>query len=232
MKGIRVLGAFTFMFFFAAVVSTAVTHAQTAAPQFLMTWSASNSYVPVGYTGKVLPNQESQITAALEVMANGKLVNLSNETIYWYQDDTLLGGGVGTQQFTFRPYGTAPNVVTLKVELPDYPGGLLIHEINIPVTQPLAVVLAPYPNGVFASTPLVVQALPYFFAASSTSPLNFTWSVNGQVVTNAENPQSLQISLPQSTPAGYAVSVALTIENSLNAVSAMGDANLTYQKQL
>ena len=197
-----------------------------------MTWRALNSYAPAGYAGKVLPNQESQIMASLEVIANGKPVNLSGQTIYWYQDDNLLGGGIGVQRFAFRPYGEAPNTITLKVELPDYPGGILIHEINIPIVQPQAVIDAPYPQGIFAASPATVQAIPYFFAASSTSPLSFAWSVNGQTVTSAENPQTLQISLPQSTPAGFAVGIALTIQNANDSAAATGNANLTYQKQL
>src|SRR5665213_880707 len=195
-------------FFYGAVLFALMVSVQTASaagPQFLMTWQASNSYAPVGYAGEILPNQESQITASFELInANGSPINLSGQTIYWYQNDNLLGGGVGVQHFTFRPYGEAPNTVTLKVELPDYPGGLLIHEIDIPIVQPQAVIEAPYPQGVFPVSPAMVQALPYFFAATSTSPFSFAWSVNGQTVTSAENPQTLQISLPQSTPAGYA----------------------------
>src|ERR1700691_976963 len=65
------------------------THAQTAAtagasgggqPPFLMTWQALDSYAPAGYAGQILPNQESEIAASLEVIgANGKPVNLSGQ---------------------------------------------------------------------------------------------------------------------------------------------------------
>src|ERR1700722_2024154 len=82
------------------------THAQTATqPQFLITWSASDSYAPQGYDGKILPNQESPITASLVVIANGKPANLSGQTISWYQSDAFLGGGVGAQSITFQPGG-------------------------------------------------------------------------------------------------------------------------------
>jgi hypothetical protein len=219
------------------------THAQTAAtagasgggqPQFLMTWQALDSYAPAGYAGQILPNQESEIAASLEVIGvNGKPVNLSGQTIYWYQNDTLLGGGVGDQRFTFHPFGQAPTTITLSVQLPDYPTGLLIHEINIPVVQPEAIIEAAYPGGNVAASPINVQAMPYFFAiGSSTSPLSFSWSVNGQTVTSAENPQTLQISLPQSTPAGFAVAIDLTVENSIDSVTASGNANLTYSPAL
>jgi hypothetical protein len=204
-------------------------NAQTSGPQLFITWRALNSYAPAGYPGKILPNQTSQIAASLQVTNNGKPVDLSGQTVYWYQNDNLLGGGIGTQRFTFRPYGEAPNTITLKVELPDYPGGLLIHEINIPIVQPQAIIEAPYPRGNLTTNSAMVQALPYFFATSSTAPLTFTWAVNGQTVTSAENPQSLKISLPQSTPVGYGVAVTLTVQNSADSTSASASANLIYQ---
>lgn len=220
-----------------AIVATAIVggidiaQAQVPGPQAVITWTALNSYAPANYVGKVLPNQASEIVASLAVIDNGQFVNLSDQTIYWYQNDNLMGGGMGVQKFAFRPYGTAPNTITLKVEIPDYPSGLVIHEVNIPIVQPIAVISAPYPGGTFSANRATVQALPYFFATTSTSPLNFAWSVNGQTVTSAENPQSLQISLPGSTPAGYGVAVSLTISNSIDSMSAGGSANLTYQQQ-
>lgn len=215
----------------AAIASVFVgsVHAQTSQPQFLLTWSATNSYVPPGYAGKILPNQESQITASLEVIANGKPVNLSGNTIYWYQNQNLMGGGIGVQHFTFPPYGEAPNTVDLEIQIPDYPTGLLIHDVEIPVVKAQAIIAAPYPSGNFSGIPATVTAEPYFFATTSTDPLSFSWSVNGETVTSAENPQTLQISLPQSTPSGFAVAVNLTVQDSNDGATSLGTANLTYQ---
>jgi hypothetical protein len=205
--------------------------AQTAQPQVLITWSTTNSYVPVGYTGKILPNIESSITASVELIAaNGKPIDLSGQTIYWYENDNLLGGGIGAQQITFPPFGDPPNIIALRISIPDYPGGILMREINIPIVVPRAVIEAPYPQSTFSQGKISMQALPYFFAASSTAPLNFTWSVNDDAVASAENPQSLQISLPDSTPSGYGVFVSLTIQNSVDSLSATQSQTLTYQK--
>lgn len=218
--GVAILSSF-------ALVSLA--NAQTSSqPQFLITWRALNSYAPPAYPGKTLPNQTSPIAASFEVIANGRPLDLSGQTIYWYLDDNLLGGGVGVQNFTFRPDGEAPDTVTLRIEVPDYPGGLLIHEISIPIVQPSAVIEASYPQGNFSASPIVAQALPYFFTTTSTDPLNFSWTVNGQAVSSAENPQSLQVSLPQSTPAGFALAINLTVQNSSDSTSATANANLTY----
>ncbi|HVO28522.1 MAG TPA: hypothetical protein VMT81_00880 [Candidatus Paceibacterota bacterium] len=217
---------------FAAVVfaAGATVQAQASQPQFLMTWQAAGSSVPAGYAGKALPNQASQIVASLELISpQGQTINLGGQTIYWYVNDNFIGGGIGAQRITFLPYGTAPNTLALKAELPNYPGGLIVHQITIPVAAPEAVVEAPFPGGQFSAGPIVVQALPYFFSATSSAPLSFTWSVNGQTVSNAENPQSLRISLPQSTPAGFAVQVGLVIRDSDDAMTGTGGANLTYQ---
>ena len=220
--------AIIFLGFFATAI---VAHAQTASsPQFLVTWSVSNSYAPASYAGKTLPNQTSPITASLELIADGRTVNVGGQTIYWYLNDNLLGGGVGVQRITFNPIGEAPNNPTLRVELPDYPSGSLTHEITIPMVQPIAVIDAPYPQGQFSANPVTLQALPYFFATASTTPLSFAWSVNGQVVSDAQNPQELQISLPQSTPAGFSLGVTLTIQNSNDGATTVGDTNLTYGK--
>lgn len=217
--------------FVSAAAGIGVAAAQNANnPDIVITWTASNSYTPPGYVGKVLPNSASQIAASLEIIANGRPLDLSNQTIYWYQNDNPLGGGAGAQKLVFRPRTTAPGTLSLKVELPDYPGGILIHEITIPIVAPVAVIEAPYPQGATNSNAPTVQALPYFFAATSTSPLSFSWSVNGQVVTSAENPQSLQISLPQSTPNAFALGISLTIENSLDGATASANTNLTFKK--
>jgi hypothetical protein len=214
-------------------------HAQTAAgtgvagPTFLMTWQAVNSYAPAGYAGEILPNQQSEIMASVEVISpSGQPVDLSGQTIYWYQNENLLGGSVGTERIEFRPYGEAPNVITLRVDLPDYPGGDIEHEINIPIVQPVAVIEAPFPGGNFSASAITLQALPYFFGTTSTDPLSFSWTANGQAVTSAENPTSLQVSLPASTPAGYELPVTLTIQTANGLDMATGNVNLTYQHQL
>ena len=217
----------------AILLSFSVARAQIAGePEFFMTWSASNSYAPGLYPDKILPNQSSQITASFELIANGKTVDVSNQVIYWYLNDNLLGGGLGVQHFTFTPRDEAPATEELKVDLPNYPGGILIHQIAVPIVQPTAVILAPYPGSQFSGNSLNLTALPYFFNASSVAPLSFSWTVNGQAVTSAENPTSLQISLPASTPAGYDVDVTLNVNNTVDNMSSNANTNLTYQPQL
>ena len=99
---------------FAVVFGGTIAHAQSATPQMVVTWQAYGSYVPPAYGGKALPNQESRLTASLELLSNGKLVDLSGQTIYWYLDDTLIDSGVGHQYIVFSPLAQRRHFLRLR----------------------------------------------------------------------------------------------------------------------
>jgi hypothetical protein len=218
------LCSFTFLFSFSRSA-----RAQQAQPQFLFSWRAGNSYAPLFYKGKILPGSQSQITASFELVSGGKIVSVKNQSIYWYLDGTFIGGGTGMQQITFSPFGSAPEMETLRVELPNYSGGYLLHQMTIPVINPTVVIDAPYPEGQFSETNATATALTYFFDAPATN-LTFAWSVNGQSGSSAENPDILQISLPAGTPSRSTVAISLQVQNSQNNQSANASENLTYQE--
>ena len=232
LKKVMVVGFFGLIL--SAIFLLKPAQAQTAAsPTFLITWTTTGSYIPSFYHGKALPTYGSKITASLELISpQGKVLNLSGQTIYWYVDDMLVGGGAGVQEVTFPPIGDAPNTVDLRVTLPNYNGAFLVHEINIPMVLPKAAIYAPYPGGQFSQNPVSVQALPYFFNISDPSGLSYGWSVNGQSGSNAENPETAEITLPQGTPSGTGVTATLTITNPKDSTVATANVNLTYQEQL
>ncbi len=205
--------------------------AQQAQPQFLLSWNAGNSYAPSSYKGKILPGSQSQIVASLELVAGGQIINISNQSIYWYLDDTLIGGGVGVQRIAFYPFGSAPEMETLKVALPNYSGGYLVHQINIPVINPGVVIATPYPSDQFSGQNATATALAFFFN-TPTENLSFTWSVNGQTGSNTENPDILQINLPNQAPSGSTIAISLNAQDKNTGQSASASKNLTYQKQL
>jgi hypothetical protein len=228
LRKLGVAGFFAAAFLFALSIQN--SNAQTTGPEFMLTWQAANSYVPPSYAAKILPNQESPVTASVALISpQGQPIDLSGQTVNWYLDDNFLGGGIGAQKITFEPYGSAPSTLILKVELPDYPTGLLVYETSIPVVAPVAVIDAPFPANTFSAVPVAVQALPYFFNATSVAPLAFNWSVNGQTVANAENPEILQISLPKNTPSGFALGISLAIQDSNDSSVATANLNATYQ---
>lgn len=208
-----------------------IPRASAASPQILITWKTTGSYIPSGYQGKALPTYGSNITASIEIVSDGKLVDLSGQTIYWYLNDTdtLIGGGVGAQSITFPPLGKPPNVTTLEVELPYYPSGFILHSIDIPMVQPQAVIEAPYPAGQFSINPVTLTAVPYFFSISSPTDLSYSWSVNDQPGSNTENPNVVQITLPQGTAAGTSFDVSLTIQGASESTQSTASQSLTYQ---
>lgn len=208
-------------------------NAQTASsPQFLITWKASNSYIPSFYQGKALPAPGSKITASLELVSNGKILDISSQNIYWYEDEVLVGGGMGVQQVAFPPFGAAPSSLILEVDLPQYSGVSLSHSINIPFVDPMAIIAAPYPNQEFSSNPLSVEGIPFFFNTTSSDNLLFNWTVNGQNGSSAENPQVADITLPQGTQSGTNINVSLSIKGLVGSTVATADQNLTFQNQL
>ncbi len=214
-------------------VATPLVQAQTSSnPQFLVTWKAVGSYIPPSYVGKALPSYGSNITASFELVSQGKILNIQNETIYWYLDDNLIGGGEGIQSITFPPIGAAPDSLELKIQLPDYAGGYLTHTIEIPFVTPQVVLYSPFPGSKFSTNPLTISALPYFFNVSSTSNLSYTWAVNGQTGGGAENPEEAQVTLPGGTPAGTGIDVSVKVENPIGSTIATADENLIYENQL
>lgn len=201
-------------------------------PQFLVTWKSTASYVPPGYSGKALPSYGSKVTADFELVSNGKILDLSDQTIYWYLNDTLIGGGVGVQQLTFPLYGTPPNSLDLRIELPTYDSNqYLIHTVEIPYANPSVVLYAPYPNGNFSTNPVDFTALPFFFNTSS-SHLSYTWTVNGETGANAENPETAQITLPKGTASGASITVSIAIQGSTGSDTANTQSTLTYVSKL
>jgi hypothetical protein len=220
----------------AATVFTVVpllrTVAQSSEPQMVITWRAYGSYIPPKYQDKALPNQESELTASLELLVNGKPVDLSRQTIYWYLNNTPIGNTLGEQYIVFSPFGTPPAFLTLKVELPNYNGNLLTHEIQIPLVSPKAVIESPHPTGQSSENPITLQGTPYFFYTSDPGTLSYVWSVNGQTSAASGNPQILQINLDPATPSGSSLDVSLSVNNPNDSMSSNDSTNIVYLKQL
>lgn len=233
MKIMLASAAFAAALIGSAAVAAPARAQSVSSPQFIVTWKTSGSYVPSFYPGKALPTYGSSITAYLELLSNGRLVDLSSQTIYWYLDENLVGGGVGVQSVTFPPYGEPPSTLDLKVVIPSFNGSYLVHQVEIPMVDPQAVIYAPYPGNQFTSDTATVDAIPYFFNVSNISGLTFAWSANNTAgASNAENPQEAQISIPADTPSGSLLSLSLTITNPNDSTAASATQYLTYQSVL
>jgi hypothetical protein len=229
---IFLLPLFILVIFSAAFFSPAQIASAQATPQMVVTWQAYGSYIPPSYHDKALPNQESKLTASLALFLGGKLIDLSQQTIYWYLNDVLIASGVGKQYIIFSPFGTAPAYLTLKAELPSYNGNILIHEVQIPLISPKAVIEAPHPSGQFSGNPIILTATPYFFYTADPGTLSYVWSVNSQTSAAAENPQTLQLNIDPATPSGSFFDVLLTITDPNSLMSGDDSTNIVYVKQL
>ncbi|MDO8536931.1 MAG: hypothetical protein Q7R94_01650 [bacterium] len=204
--------------------------AQTSEPQFLVTWRAQ-SYVPPWFGGKVLPGANSPITVSFDLVSQGKILDLTGQTIYWYANNGLLEGASGKQTATFSAPAFAPNLVNLRIQMPNYKGNFLIKEIKIPVVAPEVVIETPYPAGSFFSPSFSARGVPYFFNVASPLNLNFSWSVNGEPAQNAENPDKLDVTLNADAPSGSTIEIGLYVKNpddEFNAASA--NVDLIYAK--
>jgi hypothetical protein len=198
------------------LTSTLAVYAQTTAagPQVVITWKVVGGAAPSGYAGKILPTTGSQVEASVAVLSGGKFIPLGSQTIYWYLDDNLIGGGTGQQSITFN----APDnveIMSLRAEIPDYQSGLL-NTAYIRMVSPQVIIVAPYPNGTFSSSTVSLEAVPYFFNAPDIGKLSFQWTVNGQAVATQENPQKLTVNLSGGAPAGYSLAINLAVQESGN----------------
>jgi len=195
--------------FFGAQFFSAQAQAQ---PRLFITWSAE-SYAPPGFNGKVLPTAGSPITVSFEVIDGGRPANVSGQTTYWYLNNDLIENRPGTKTVRFNAPARAPSVATVRIELPAYPGGLLIGTARIPVVRPEAVIEAPYPGRVFSGPQIRALGTPYFFNADDPSGLVVAWTVNGQSPPGAERPRELAVNLDPASLLEATVNIVLSITN-------------------
>ncbi len=184
---------------------------QAANPSILLTWDSS-AYVPPGFAGKNMPTANSMITAAAELIDNGKIIDVSRQNVYWYQNNNFIDGGIGKQRISFRAPGIAGSTISLRVEFPEYSKGSQLKTADIQVVRPEVVIESPFPGGKFSSSPLSLIGQPYFFNIASLSQLNFSWNVNGQPPQGAENPQILNVKFGQ-LPSQTNMAISLSAQN-------------------
>lgn len=207
--------------------------AQTAAPsvpKLFLTWS-SNTYVPPGFTGKVLPTASSEITASVELIDGSKIADLSKQNVYWYVNNNFLSGGIGMQSVTFRAPGTAGGAIALRAEVPNYSKGSQLKTVSVPIVKPEVVIEPIFSSGRFSSSPLQLFGQPYFFNTTGPTRLNFIWRVNGQTPSGAENPQNLNIKFGPTITPGSTISVSLSAQNTdskFQFETASKNADFTY----
>jgi hypothetical protein len=220
---------FLFVILIAVGGACAAHAAPVPASGAYISWS-TNTYTPPFFDGKKLPTAGSPVTAWVMVFSNGKAIDLSQDTIYWYADSNVLQSGVGDQKISFNAQNTTENITNLQVSVQDPTGNLWNANIQVPVVNPKAAIETNYPGGVVTVSPAIATALPYFFNTSDVSSLVYVWTVNGSSAESSENPQEADITISDSTPSGTNLNIQVSITNSSDGTSANASTNLIYQK--
>jgi hypothetical protein len=199
--------------FFAALLLLAPSNSHAADPRLIITWKSS-SLAPYDFPGRLMPAANSLITASAQaVLGNGTLANLSGETIYWYANDNLIGGGTGVQTVTFQAPSIPGGMVTLRAQLPNFNGTFTAKTVTIPIANPAAVIEVPFPGTAFSKSSVQLKAHAYYFGMSSANHLVFAWTVNGTAPQTSDDPEVLNIAIDPKTPTGAPVNIDLTIKN-------------------
>ncbi len=220
-----------FFFLGLAIVLPAAGLAQTSEPIPIITWKA-RSYAPAEFSGKPLPISNTPILASLEVFANGKKANISGYRIYWYLNNRLVDRGVGLQSVSIRaPQLLNGGIASLRAKIDDYPGFSVSKNVDIPVVTPSAVIKRSVSGNTFFSKKLEFEVVPYFFNVNDIPSLSFSWKVNNEVVSAAENPQNLVVNINDDAASGSALNVEALVSNPAEFFeSAKAKMSLTFSK--
>lgn len=156
-------------------------------------WS-TDTYVPFGYEGRLLPTTESLITIEADLKISG--ASPKSLKYSWFLDDifqeTKSGYGRDSFQFYIRRLKGASHAVLIKI-FNESRSFYVEKSINIPITNPEIVVypktdskinssyLASAENfDVISDQESLFLALPYFFNIKSLKDLEFEWTVENQ----------------------------------------------------
>lgn len=194
---------------------SSVAGAQTPA-QVILTWQANNFY-PADYTGKALATPNTPVTVSVEVLHDGKLIDLSDGTFTWYVDEKLLSRTQGLKEILFTVKKSVEDSHFIRVTIQSG-NDLFESSIRIPVSKQIVVLESPYPNHlVRAGSQVVLQAMPYFFNMPSFQDLTFSWQINNgeQRRSGNDNQLVLNVGTPQ-TPNQDIIRITTLVQNKNN----------------
>ncbi|MBI5147573.1 MAG: hypothetical protein HZA37_00250 [Parcubacteria group bacterium] len=203
--------------------SPAAVKAQTA-PSVIAAWKA-DSYAPANFSGKILPSKSSVVTASVEILDNGRFVNLSGTEIRWLLDNGDIVSGAGKKTFQFRVGKEAEDAHELKITVL-YRGAELIGFLTIPVTAPEAVIDFRGYRYQIRQGESRFRVLPYFFNITEPKKdLKFVWSSGDQTAEGTdENPDELVYGISSDTPIGDTINIRVLAQNIRKELEFAGDS--------
>ena len=157
-----------------------VVSAQTSA-QVLLTWKA-DSFVPATYTGKVLPNENSEVSVVLQLLVAGRPVPSDNLEIKWYVNNKIIpeSANLSTLEISGSEFVASSYSVLAIVRTPA--GELVNQRVEIPVSEPRLVIDMPYPDKIVGEKDVYLGAIPYFFDIQIPEEIRFSWEINDNLV--------------------------------------------------
>jgi hypothetical protein len=194
-------------------------NAEQAIPQAILTWQAE-SFVPHWYPGKSIPTQGTLIKAAIELLKEGKTLDLAKYEIRWFIDGKLAAKGSGSKTMQFRAGAGNSNSHIVRAQITDGKNILLEKFVEIPILEPRVSLLPLLPEDLIGRGAQEFTAVPFFFNIKNVRDLDFKWVVNNQTPQeeNVDEPEKLSFVIPEdilsNTPLMLSV-VALNKNNPL-----------------
>ncbi len=196
-----------------------------------ITWNANN-YVPADYEGKILPTQNSIISASVLPFVyrpgTKTIIGSASLTYNWMVDEKFLTekSGVNKTDYVFRINNFAGATKSIRVEVRNDDKSIsLTKEIKIPVVRPQTLIYfydvattRPFGSALreFAAKtvdPLNFMARNYFF---NTTPnrIKWSWTIDGVDVAGAPDFPWLAIfSVPKNILRPFSSQARLTAQN-------------------
>jgi hypothetical protein len=199
--------------FFLLIVSAPLFAFAQPAPEFMVSWQA-DSYVRAWYQGKALPSAGSQVKVSVELVDNGRLVDLSKQEIRWLINSRDAKSGIGLQTITFN-VDSIRQAQKIIVTIANYKGSNINHLVTIPRVQPEVVITLPALNQEISAGLHRIRGLPFFFASTDIGDLRFSWSANGENLAGPANTSEIELDTTQ-VPVDSRVNLSLMVQNLIN----------------
>lgn len=185
-------------------------NAQTA-PEFLISWRALN-FVPADYPGKIFPSKNSQLEIGFDLLENGKVADLSKNTVNWFLGDQLIQSAAGLKTARFR---SGDSDQTVKINILNYKGAALNHLVILPVNKPEVIIDARIPRSEIKLGKYNFEARPFFFNVLNADNLLFKWINNNQPI--AGNPRIINLDLKSGgVPSETKMNISVNVANAFN----------------
>jgi hypothetical protein len=206
-----------FCLFFFGIVSAATPKKSTPislpvdfGPQILLTWKAQN-YTPIEYAGKSIPVGNTSVLASMELLDNGKLVDLTDIRVNWYLDGEFFDGGLNKHSILIRLPKLPINKILIRAEIQNYKESDIVRAVEIQPIRPEVVIESGYPYSFLYSLTHTLKATVYYFNVKNPTSLVYAWKVNDVAATSNENPSLLDVVLPDSTPNKFLLTTSLSV---------------------